>query len=66
MTSVVGMPLQAALDRLEKEGVFPDIVRTAGPREWEKGTERVIRVSRDGRRLTVARFRDVAGAEEEA
>ena len=65
MTGVLGLPLEEALRRLEEAGVRPEIVRTSGLHEARQGSERVIRVSRDGRRLTVARFRDTAGADGE-
>lgn len=58
MTSVLGLPLEEAIRRMEAAGVHPEIVRTAGRRETAEGTERVVRVSENGRRLTVARFPD--------
>ncbi len=65
MTDVLGLPLGEALRRLEEEGIRPEVIRTAGFRAAERGSERVIRVSRDGRRLTVARFRDTVETDRE-
>ena len=42
-----------------------EIIRTAGFREAADGTERVIRIQEDGRRLTVARFPDMVKMPEE-
>lgn len=58
MTNILGLPLDEALCRLKDQGICPEIIRTAGWREAAEGTERVIRISEDGRRLTVARFPD--------
>lgn len=64
MTNLLGLPLHDAVCRLREQGVEPEIVRTAGFREAAEGTERVIRISEDGRRLTVARFPDMVKMEE--
>jgi len=58
MTNLLGLPLEDALRRLKEQGIEPEILHTAGRREAADGTERVIRISEDGRRLTVARFPD--------
>lgn len=58
MMNLLGRTLADALERLRETGVEPEIIRTAGFREAADGTERVIRISEDGRRLTVARFPD--------
>ena len=58
MMNLLGLPLEEALRRLEEKGISPEILHTAGRREAAEGTQRVIRVSEDGRRLTVARFPD--------
>ena len=64
MTNVLGLPLEEAERRLKGMGIAPEIVCTAGFREAAEGTLRVIRVSEDGRRLTVARFPDMVRTEE--
>ncbi len=55
---LMGLPLDEALRRLREAGIEPEIVRVSGWREAIEGRERVIRVSEDGARLTVARFPD--------
>ncbi len=59
MMNLRGLPLECALAVLREQGVEPEIIRTAGFREAADGTERVIRIQEDGRRLTVARFPDM-------
>ena len=59
MMNLRGLPLQRALELLREKGIEPEIIRTAGFREAAGGTERVIRIQEDGRRLTVARFPDM-------
>ena len=58
MMNILGLPLEEALRRLREKGVEPEIIHTAGRREAAEGAQRVIRISEDGRRLTVARFPD--------
>ena len=58
MINVLGLPLETAVRLLREAGVEPEIIGTRGFREAAEGTQRVIRVSEDGRRLTVARFPD--------
>ena len=65
MMSLLGLPLEEALHRLNQQGIAPEIVHTAGFREAAEGTKRVIRISEDGRRLTVARFPDMVKMPEE-
>ena len=62
--NVLGLPLEEALRRLAKQGVEPEIVYTAGFREKAEGTQRVIRITEDGRRLTVALFPDMVKTED--
>ena len=64
MMNLEGRTLHDALKRLREAGVEPEIIRTAGFREAADGTERVIRVQENGRRLTVARFPDQVKTEE--
>ena len=64
MMNLEGLPLEIALERLRRAGIEPEIIRTAGFREAADGTERVIRIQEDGRRLTVARFPDIIRLEE--
>lgn len=64
MTNLLGRTLADAIDCLREHGIVPEIIRTAGFREAADGTERVIRISEDGRRLTVARFPDVVSLED--
>ena len=64
MMNVLGLPLEEALRRLAKQGVEPETVYTAGFRKKAEGTQRVIRITEDGRRLTVARFPDMVRMEE--
>ena len=64
MTEVLGRTLHDAEMRLREAGIVPEIIHTAGFREAAEGTLRVIRVSEDGRRLTVARFPDMVRMEE--
>ena len=64
MTKVLGLTLQDAERILKERGIEPEIVHTAGFREAAEGTLRVIRISEDGRRLTVARFPDMVRMEE--
>ncbi len=64
MMKILGLPLCDALKRLEEKGIVPEIVHTAGFREAAEGTQRVIRISEDGRRLTVARFPDIIRPDE--
>lgn len=61
IAGLMGLPLEEALKRLEKKGIEPQIIRVAGWREAQKGRERVIRISEDGKILTVARFPDKVG-----
>ncbi len=60
--SLLGLPLEAALDRARAAGVEPVITRTCAPRRAEVGeaTERVIRVQcyAQGLRLTASAFMD--------
>ena len=65
MMNVLGLPLAEAMALLSREGLCPLVERTAGRREAAEGTERVVRISGDGRRLTVARFPDGIREEEE-
>jgi hypothetical protein len=55
---LMGLPLEEALVRLQKEGIEPEIIRVSGWREAVQGRERVIRVGEGGAKLTVARFPD--------
>ena len=64
MIDVLGLTLQDAEKRMKEMGVEPEIIHTAGFREAAGGTLRVIRVSEDGRRLTVARFPDTVKMED--
>lgn len=64
MMNLRGLPLESALAVLKEKGIEPEIIRTAGFREAADGTERVIRIQEDGRRLTVARFPDQVKLEE--
>ena len=66
MINILGLPLEEALHRLKEQGTEPEIVHTAGFREAAEGALRVIRISEDGRRLTVARFPDAVKTEEYA
>ena len=59
MMNLEGRTLDDALSILREKGIEPEIIRTAGFREAADGTERVIRIQEDGRRLTVARFPDM-------
>ncbi len=65
MMNLPGRTLADALKILREAGVEPEIIRTAGFREAADGTERVIRVQENGRRLTVARFPDQVKMEAE-
>ena len=65
MMNLEGRTLDDALSILREKGVEPEIIRTAGFREAADGTERVIRIQEDGRRLTVARFPDMVKMDEE-
>jgi hypothetical protein len=65
MMNLEGRTLDDALSILREKGVEPEIIRTAGFREAADGTERVIRIQEDGRRLTVARFPDMVKMPEE-
>lgn len=65
MMNLEGRTLNDALSILREKGVEPEIIRTAGFREAADGTERVIRIQEDGRRLTVARFPDMVKMPEE-
>ena len=65
MMNLEGRTLDDALSILREKGVEPEIIRTAGFREAADGTERVIRIQEDGRRLTVARFPDMVKMGEE-
>ena len=65
MMNLEGRTLQDALKILREAGIEPEIFRTAGFREAADGTERVIRVQENGRRLTVARFPDMVKMPEE-
>jgi len=64
MMNLRGLPLENAVSVLRERGIEPEIIRTAGFREAADGTERVIRIQEDGRRLTVARFPDMVKVEE--
>ena len=64
MMNLLGRTLTDALKQLREMGIEPEIIRTAGFREAADGTERVIRVQENGRRLTVARFPDQVKMEE--
>ena len=64
MMKLLGRTLADALKKLQEAGIEPEIVHTAGFREAADGTERVIRIQEDGRRLTVARFPDQVRLEE--
>ena len=64
MMNLEGRTLDDALSILREKGIEPEIIRTAGFREAADGTERVIRIQEDGRRLTVARFPDMVKTEE--
>ena len=66
MMNLEGRTLHDALSILREKGIEPEIIRTAGFREAADGTERVIRIQEDGRRLTVARFPDMVKLEEKA
>ncbi len=57
-STLMGLPLQEALQRLHCKGIDPQIIRVSGWREAAEGTERVIRVSEDASCVTVARFPD--------
>ena len=65
MMNLEGRTLNDALSILREMGIEPAIIRTAGFREAADGTERVIRIQEDGRRLTVARFPDMVKMPEE-
>ena len=65
MTNLLGLPLDEACRRLKERGVEPEIIHTAGFREAAEGRKRVVRISEDGRRLTVARFPDTVRMKEE-
>lgn len=65
MMNLEGRTLDDALSILREKGIEPEIIRTAGFREAADGTERVIRIQEDGRRLTVARFPDMVKMPEE-
>ena len=65
MMNLLGRTLHDALKQLRETGIEPEIIRTAGFREAADGTERVIRIQEDGRRLTVARFPDTVKLEEQ-
>ena len=65
MMNLEGRTLNDALSILREQGIEPEIIRTAGFREAADGTERVIRIQEDGRRLTVARFPDMVKMPEE-
>lgn len=65
MMNLRGLPLESALAVLKEKGIEPEIIRTAGFREAADGTERVIRIQEDGRRLTVARFPDMVKGKEQ-
>ena len=66
MMNLLGRTLHDALAHLRAAGIEPEIIRSAGFREAADGTERVIRIQEDGRRLTVARFPDMVKLEEKA
>ncbi len=65
MMNLRGLPLENAVSVLREKGIEPEIIRTAGFREAADGTERVIRIQEDGRRLTVARFPDMVKEKEQ-
>ncbi len=60
MMSVLGLPLELALERLNAAGVGDIIIsRTCAPRAKEaRGSLRVIKQNEDGTRLLVAAFAD--------
>ena len=64
MTHLLGLPLEAVLERLRANGIEPDVRRTRSPRGETGGTERVVRVSEDGRTVTVACFPDQVKTED--
>ncbi|MBR3502754.1 MAG: hypothetical protein IKO07_00740 [Clostridia bacterium] len=64
MTSLLGLPLDRALERLRARSVEPAIEWTGNPRRPGEGTPRVVRASADGRRLTCARFPDSVRSED--
>ena len=66
MTSLLGLPLERALELLGARGVEPDIEWTENPRRPGEGTPRVVRASSDGRRLICARFPDSVRSEDNA
>ena len=64
MTRLLGLPLEDALAFLRARGIEPEIVTTRSLRASPEGRERVIRISEDGRRVTVARFPDEVKTED--
>ena len=55
--SVLGLPLEEALQRLEAVGIHPSVEETRAPRRPEGvGVFRVVRVSHDSQKLTVCGF----------
>ena len=65
MTSLLGLPLERALEWLRAGGIEPEIEWTENPRRPGEGAARVVRVSADGRRLTCARFPDSVRTEDD-
>ena len=65
MTSLLGLPLETALERLRARGIEPTVQWTENPRRPSEGAPRVVRASLDGRRLTCARFPDSVRAEDD-
>ena len=65
MTGLLGLPLEAALSRLAREGVTPRVEYAENPRRPSNGTARVIRVSEGGRVILAARFPDTVKEEHE-
>jgi len=64
MTSLLGLPLDAALACLRARGVEPEVSYTENPRHPSEGEARVVRVAQDGRRLTCARFPNHVNSED--
>ena len=65
MTSLLGLPLEAALAELRSRGIEPEIAFTESPRHPAGGRARVVRVSEDGQRLLCARFPDQIAPEDD-
>ncbi|MCR4706633.1 MAG: hypothetical protein K5746_01670 [Clostridiales bacterium] len=54
--TLIGMPLQEALDELRSRGVEPEVRLTSAPRQRGETVLRVLCVSQDGKRMTTAPF----------